>query len=153
VTIAASVLLFIVNVVRNYRKGALAGPNPWGASTLEWDTLSPPPAYNFARPAIVGGREPLWEGLRGRVTGLSSETPEVLVTQVIDASPDHRSAFPEPSIWPFVSAVAVAVLFIAAVFTPWALVWGAIPVAAALTAWFWPGEKSTQHHLALERKP
>jgi cytochrome c oxidase subunit 1 len=151
--IAASVLLFIVNVVLSYRKGAPAGTNPWGASTLEWDTLSPPPAYNFARVAIVGGREPLWEGLRGRVTGLSSEIPEVLVTHVIDASPDHRSAFSEPTIWPFVSAIAVAVLFISAVFTPWALVWGSIPVAAALTAWFWPRKKTTEEHLALERKP
>jgi cytochrome c oxidase subunit 1 len=27
--------------------GPKAGPNPWGATTLEWATLSPPPPDNF----------------------------------------------------------------------------------------------------------
>ena len=27
--------------------GKVAGPNPWRALTLEWQTSSPPPSYNF----------------------------------------------------------------------------------------------------------
>ena len=46
--IAASVMVFLVNVVRSLRRGAIAGDNPWGAGTLEWATASPPPRYNFA---------------------------------------------------------------------------------------------------------
>jgi cytochrome c oxidase subunit I+III len=29
-------------------------------------------------------------------------------------------------------------LFIGSIFTPWAVVWGSIPVAVALIGWFWP---------------
>ena len=42
VTIAVSVLLFVINVFGSLRKDALAGDNPWGAGTLEWATTSPP---------------------------------------------------------------------------------------------------------------
>jgi len=155
VTIAVSVLLFIINAVRSYRHGALAGDNPWNAATLEWATSSPPAPYNFAHIPIVNSREPLWEanGIAGRVEGLDIKTPETLVTSVLDARPDHRLIFPTPTMWPFLSAVAVTVLFIGTIFSPWAMVWGAVPVAIGLTAWFWPTRKETDEHLALEVKP
>jgi cytochrome c oxidase subunit I+III len=72
---------------------------------------------------------------------------------VLDARPDHRYVFPEPSIWPFLSAVATTVLFIASIFTPWAVVWGAVPVAAAVTIWFWPRRGETMRHISLEQSP
>jgi cytochrome c oxidase subunit I+III len=154
-TIATSVLLFIINVVRSTRGGKLAGNNPWNASTLEWATSSPPPSYNFWRIPLVGGREPLWEphGIEGRVEGLVQDQPMTLVTRVLDAAPDHRALFPSPTIWPFLSAVALTVLFVASIFTPWAVVWGSVPVAIALTFWFWPRQSETRQHLAVERKP
>ncbi|MDB5921280.1 MAG: cytochrome c oxidase, subunit, partial [Betaproteobacteria bacterium] len=79
--IAVSIVVFLVNVIRSYRGGAPAGDNPWGASTLEWATVSPPPVYNVARIPVVGGREPLWEpgGVQGRVDGLALDPPENLV--------------------------------------------------------------------------
>jgi cytochrome c oxidase subunit 1 len=77
----------------------------------------------------------------------------VLVTSVLDAMPDHRPVFPMPNIWPFVSAVATTVLFIGSIFTPWAVVWGTVPVAIAMTAWFWPRRRETDQHLALEKRP
>jgi cytochrome c oxidase subunit 1 len=153
--IAISMVLFLVNVIRSYRAGMPAGDNPWGASTLEWATASPPPVYNFARIPIVGGREPLWEagGIQGRVDGLAIDPPENLVTRVLDAAPDHRLSYPKPSIWPFISAIATTVLFIGSIFNPWAIVWGSVPVAIALTAWFWPKKGETEESLARERKP
>jgi cytochrome c oxidase subunit I+III len=155
IMIAVSVLLFIINVVRSLRSGTRAGDNPWGAATLEWAVPSPPPPYNFANIPVVGGREPLWEtgGISGHVEGLSCKSPELLITRVLDGSPDHRQLFPAPSIWPFVSAVATTVLFIASIFSPWAVVWGSIPVAIALTAWFWPDRRETEEHQTLERRP
>jgi cytochrome c oxidase subunit 1 len=154
-TIAISMILFVINVVRSYRGGVPAGENPWGASTLEWATASPPPAYNFARIPIVGGREPLWEpgGIAGHVEGLAIDPPENLVTRFLDAAPDHRLKYPSPSIWPFLAAVATTVLFIGSIFNPWAIVWGSVPVAIAVTAWFWPNKGETEESLALERKP
>lgn len=38
---------------RSLRYGKPAGPNPWGATGLEWTTPSPPPKHNFAHPPIV----------------------------------------------------------------------------------------------------
>jgi cytochrome c oxidase subunit I+III len=58
---ATSVLLFIINVVRSWRGGALAGDNPWNAGTLEWATTSPPENYNFLVIPTVNSRYPLWE--------------------------------------------------------------------------------------------
>ena len=58
VTLAAIVLgfsqiLFIVNFVRSRRHGAVAGPNPWRANTLEWTVPSPAPAGNFEKIPLV----------------------------------------------------------------------------------------------------
>jgi len=35
-------------------RGRRAGPNPWGAATLEWETNSPPPWDNFSETPVVG---------------------------------------------------------------------------------------------------
>jgi cytochrome c oxidase subunit I len=153
--IAISVILFLVNVARTYWRGEAAGDNPWGGGTLEWSTSSPPPPHNFDALPVVHGREPLWDppGTPAYVSGLAADAREVLVTTVLDAQPDLRSLFPTPSIWPFVSAIATTVLFIGSVFTPWAIVWGSIPVVATLTAWFWPTHRENAQALALEREP
>jgi cytochrome c oxidase subunit I+III len=153
---AFSVLLFIINVVMTCRRRALAGDNPWNGGTLEWAIASPAPAYNFDRMPVVRSREPLWEPkdeVPENVTGLAEKSREVLITTVVDAYPDHRLPFPKPTIWPFVSAVAVTALFIGSIFTPWAVVWGSIPVAIAVTLWFWPRESETRENLALEKRP
>jgi cytochrome c oxidase subunit 1 len=77
----------------------------------------------------------------------------VLVTSLLDGSPHHRYAFPTPTIWPLLAAIATTVLFISSIFTPWAVVWGSIPVAITLIAWFWPGREETKKHLRMERLP
>src|SRR5437773_1594254 len=41
--IAFSVLLFLINVIRSWNGGEIAGDDPWLANTLEWATTSPPP--------------------------------------------------------------------------------------------------------------
>jgi len=51
--LGASMLLFAYNALRSASRGRPAGPNPWGARTLEWMVSSPPPYYNFAEIPIV----------------------------------------------------------------------------------------------------
>jgi len=53
VTIAAIItalvqLVFYFNLIYSLFKGKKAGENPWEATTLEWNTASPPPHDNFA---------------------------------------------------------------------------------------------------------
>jgi heme/copper-type cytochrome/quinol oxidase subunit 1 len=134
------VLLFVVNVVASLRSGHRAGADPWQASSLEWATSSPPPSYNFAHIPTVASRTPIWDDPERTpvVTGLKVEHRELLLTTVLDALPDVREPSPDPSIWPFVAALATTALFIGSIFTPWAVVWLSIPTAAALIAWFWP---------------
>jgi cytochrome c oxidase subunit I len=137
---AASFAVLIVNVILSLRRGELAGDNPWGASTLEWATSSPPPPYNFSRIPVVTHRDPLWAdgGNLPVVAGLSVERREVLLSSVADAEPHTREASPEPSIWPLLTAIATTIFFIGSIFTPWAVVWGTPPIAVALIGWFWP---------------
>jgi cytochrome c oxidase subunit I len=136
----ASFVTLIVNVIHGLRRGELAGDNPWGASTLEWATSSPPPPYNFSRIPVVTHRDPLWAngGNLPVVAGLSVERREVLLSSVADAEPHTREASPEPSIWPLLTAVATTVFLVGSIFTPWAVVWGTPPIAVALIGWFWP---------------
>jgi cytochrome c oxidase subunit 1 len=153
--IALSVLLFIVNVVRSHRHGAPAGANPWGADTLEWSVSSPPPAANFELVPVVHGRHPLWqEAARpSHVTGLANDYREVLITSVADAAVDHRLWLPSSTPWPFLAAVATTILFVGSIFTPWAVVWGAVPVAIAATFWFWPKREMTSRRVDSELLP
>jgi cytochrome c oxidase subunit I+III len=154
-TIAVSMALLLINVWRSRRHGEPAGDDPWGAGTLEWATASPPPAANFDAVPVVHGRYPLWQPWPEprQVRGLAVRQREVLVTTALDARPDHRIVFPSPTPWPFVSALATTVMFVGSVFTPWAVVWGSLPIAAALIFWFWPSPEETVQEMALEKKP
>jgi cytochrome c oxidase subunit I+III len=153
--IGLSVLVFLGNVLWSRRHGLSAGDNPWQAGTLEWATSSPPPSYDFLHMPTVTGREPLWEQVADQlvVTGLRHDIPEVLVTRVLDATPDHRTKMPDASIWPFITAVAITGLFIGSIFTPWAVPISAGPVAVGLLGWLWPTEKDHQEQLVLEERP
>src|SRR5258706_6251535 len=56
---ATAILVFAANLLWSYRRGELAGSDPWDASTLGWSTSSPPPSYNFATNPVVNSRRPL----------------------------------------------------------------------------------------------
>jgi cytochrome c oxidase subunit I len=135
-----SFVLFLCNVLISYHRGLPAGDNPWDAGTLEWATTSPPLPQNFSRIPVVTNREPLWAERDALpvVAGLAVNYRELLVTTLTDAAPDIRETSPTPSIWPLISAIVLSITFIGSIFTPWAVVWGSIPLAAALIFWFWP---------------
>ncbi len=46
-------LLPMVYLIWSMRYGPIAGPNPWPATGLEWQTPSPPPPENFERTPVV----------------------------------------------------------------------------------------------------
>ncbi|HEX6694174.1 MAG TPA: cytochrome c oxidase subunit I [Longimicrobiales bacterium] len=91
---AMSIVLLIGNIIYSVRRGPKAGHNPWGGSSLEWATASPPPEHNFDRLPQVNTREPMWleaasvtDAAQGGVTG-----------------PIHM---PSPSWWPMFTAFGI----------------------------------------------
>jgi len=57
--LASGVLATVVNVMRSLKVGAIAGPDPWRANTLEWFTPSPPPVNNFDIVPRIRSVEPM----------------------------------------------------------------------------------------------
>ncbi|MBY5334945.1 cytochrome c oxidase subunit I [Rhizobium leguminosarum] len=140
VVLSLGFLVFFVDIVRSWRSGLPAGPNPWKATTLEWATSSPPPPYNFRRIPVVDSCEAFSPGA-GELTvasGLRTDRRELLVTSVVEALPEARESSPSDSVWPLWAAIATSVMLIWSMFSPWAVVWGSIPIAVTLIGWFWP---------------
>jgi cytochrome c oxidase subunit 1 len=46
-------LIPLIYLIWSIRYGPVAGPNPWGAKGLEWETPSPPPTENFEEIPVV----------------------------------------------------------------------------------------------------
>jgi cytochrome c oxidase subunit 1 len=43
----------LIYLLWSLRYGRVAGPNPWHATGLEWQTPSPPPTDNFKETPVV----------------------------------------------------------------------------------------------------
>ncbi len=139
VTIALSVLVFIVNASKSWFRGEPAGANPWRSYGLEWATPSPPPPYNFLHTPVTQSRHPLWDTTVELpvVTGLRTDRREVLVTTAFDAQPDYRHEHPEGAIWPLYLALCMAVIFIGSIFSPYFVPGGLGLSLIGLFMWAW----------------
>ena len=52
--VAVVQILFFVNIIWSMFKGPKADPNPWGATTLEWQTAETPPIHGNWGPELPG---------------------------------------------------------------------------------------------------
>jgi cytochrome c oxidase subunit 1 len=57
--LAVGILVTVANVAIHYKRGKVAGPDPWKGNTLEWFTTSPPPVNNFDVIPRVRSVEPM----------------------------------------------------------------------------------------------
>ncbi len=57
--LAASVLVFLINLYLSHERKVKAGDDPWQGNTLEWATASPPPDYNFETIPTVHSERPV----------------------------------------------------------------------------------------------
>jgi cytochrome c oxidase subunit I+III len=144
--LAFGLLVYLGNVVWGIVRGERAGPNPWGATTLEWAVPSPPPPYNFAAIPAVAGPEPLAPGgLRDPDPALALDSAaggrrEMAATSVLDGAPQGVITLPQFSILPFLSALAVGVALafvLVSRYVPAAIAAGVLLALVAL--WLWPG--------------
>jgi cytochrome c oxidase subunit I+III len=144
--IAISVIVFIINIFFSFRKGKVAGDNPWDASSLEWATPSPPPSYNFPHLPVVTNRIPLWmiqaeEETKGLPTIEAGDAfqHETLGTTVIDAQPESIMHMPHDSLVPFFLSLAILVIFIGLLVSQYWLSGMGLLLSTALTViWLWP---------------
>jgi len=139
-TIGLSFVLMLVNLVKTFQGPRLAPANPWDAPTLEWSLPSPPPVYNYARIPIVASRTPGWDHRDGTpaVTGLRTDIREVLISDAVTTQPQMRDHAPDPSLWPLAAAVVSSIVLDASIYTPKAIVWGAIPFFIVMVGWLYP---------------
>jgi cytochrome c oxidase subunit 1 len=133
--IAISFLFFIWNVIVSYRKGKVAGNDPWDARTLEWSTTSPPPVHNFDQIPIVHHQDDFWyqkygEDEEGRAVKLTPEQagkPDVV-------EEEGGIHMPSPSYYPIVSAAGIAVIGAGLVFISSGPIGFAVLTVGAITA-------------------
>jgi cytochrome c oxidase subunit 1 len=133
-------VLFIANALRSRTSGVRAGYDPWDASTLEWATDSPPAPYNFPNIPVITSRTPLWTPSDecAIVVGLREDRREILITDVLDAEPHHRSVQPKPSLWPMLTALGFSIGLAGSIFAfSWYYVASALGMIG-LIGWFWP---------------
>jgi cytochrome c oxidase subunit I len=164
--IALATLVFTINLLTAWKRGKLAGPNPWGAATLEWSIPSPPPVYNFREIPVVHSRMPLWEGDPTKEPGiphgrLEEETEHVTIAgteiaQMRDPDDENKMSahdlgihLPPPSFWPVVLGLGITLVFVGLIFRQvtgplhnlWVLtIVGVVTTIVSIYAWaFEPG--------------
>jgi cytochrome c oxidase subunit I+III len=125
--LALGLLMVFANLVISRFRGAPAGPDPFGGATLEWETTSPPPAYNYAVIPTVSSPYPMWdiEDRRRDVDNLARgekvlerghETP---ASTAVDAEWDEVLDMPSSSPWPLVLAIAISGIFAFVLLKQW----------------------------------
>jgi cytochrome c oxidase subunit 1 len=100
-----SFLAFMLNVIKSWKSGPIAPADPWDARTLEWSIPSPAPEYNFSEIPQVKALDDWW------VT--KQENPDI---EVPDALENHSIHLPQPSYWPFVTALGILIAAYGVVF-------------------------------------
>jgi len=135
---ALGLVLTLYNAVWSRVRGVVAGPNPWGASSLEWLAESPPEHFNFAHIPVVHSREPLWDGgvTPGPAYDEARLTPR---TSTLDATLEEPIEMPEDNAWTLVSSLALLLIFAALLYRSylWIIV-GTVVLLFSAARWLWP---------------
>ncbi|MHB8377078.1 MAG: cytochrome c oxidase subunit I [Dehalococcoidia bacterium] len=136
--IAASVLVFMYNVIISLRHGEVAGNDPWDARTLEWSIPSPPPEHNFDVVPVVHSIDDWWhrkyaEGPDGRPVPV----PAGAAVATADAHGDagHAIHMPSPSYFPLIAATGLPVIAFGLIYSFALIPVGVIILAVGLFGW------------------
>jgi hypothetical protein len=140
---AVGVLVSVANFLGAARRGALAGPNPWKADTLEGPLDSPPAAYGSVHIPTVVSRHPLWDAHDEEFDPLGERILDqgrlTIATTWREARRAAIAQMPEDTIAPLVLALAFTAVFAALLIQA---LWGALAftlVSLIVTAvWLWP---------------
>ena len=155
--LAAGVLLFLIELARNFRLAPDEGNagNVYGAGTLEW---LPTALFSARSIPVIKSREPLHDDpdLAGDVEkgryflpGSATGRRETIVTSPLLAEPQYLQIMPGPSPWPFAAAVFTAGFFLALTVQAYTFgfVSGVLAVAAVLR-WLWETDRPVEQKSA-----
>jgi cytochrome c oxidase subunit 1 len=120
--LGVSLLVFVYNLVKSARGGAVAGPDPWKGPTLEWSIPSPPPTYNFANIPTVHHHDPLW----------SRDAAQIVRDATEVRGPIHM---PPNSHWPIVAGLGVTLLLGGMVYGWWVGIPGVVLLLVGIYSW------------------
>lgn len=146
--IAAGVLVFIIDLIRNLRVGEGGEDNPWGAGTLEF---LPQDVYSTRSIPHVRSRYPLWDDpdMPRAVAAGECYLPnaptggrETIVTSPVHATPQYVVQMPGPGWMHVAAAVFTAACFLLLtikVVMP-AMICGVLAVVCCLV-WVWTIDK------------
>ncbi|HYM16194.1 MAG TPA: cytochrome c oxidase subunit I [Dehalococcoidia bacterium] len=137
--IAASILVFIFNVIKSLRHGEIAGEDPWDARTLEWTIPSPPPPYNFAQIPQVHSLDDFWHKKY-------AEDPDGVPVPVPAGASDHAAAdahadaghgihLPSPSYFPIIAAFGLPLIALGLIYDVSFVAVGAAITIVGLYGW------------------
>src|SRR5665647_2156725 len=139
--LAVATLVFAYNFLKSRKSGAIAGPNPWEAGTLEWTIPSPPPEYNFAVLPTVTSRYPLWEGDErdaesARINSQEGKTAE-----------DLHIVLPYSTVKPAIVAGAMVIMFSGLIFAKPLIFLGAALMVTTLYSWLLSPLEPEHHYI------
>jgi cytochrome c oxidase subunit 1 len=120
-------LIFVYNFFRHFKKGELAGNDPWDGATLEWTTSSPPPEHDFDRVPVVTSQRPFFDQKYAHAPGPApGRDPDIHI--------------PPPSYWPIIVGVAITGIFGGLILSPLVSATFALLFLFGLFGWvFQPG--------------
>ena len=124
--IAASFLVFIVNIIKTWMGPANAPADPWHGATLEWSIPSPPQEFNFPKLPVVGSSMPQWDARRAA----GGHLPEPALVSGADIP------MPNPSYWPLMAAIGVNLVLGSLLFVRIWPYWWEFMIASGLFLFF-----------------
>jgi cytochrome c oxidase subunit I+III len=143
--LAIGIAMVIVDLVLHALTARRIRRNPWGAGTLEWAMMTPPPPYNFASLPRIESRQPLTDdadlALRlargeGYLPDPEQGWRESLTVEVATGKPDFHVIYPGNTRLPIIMAAITGVFFVSLLFK----VYWTVPLAVigvAFLAWRW----------------
>jgi cytochrome c oxidase subunit 1 len=139
-TIAAGILVFIINVIYSLRRGEEAGEDPWDARTLEWTIPSPPPHYNFARIPVVHSIDDFWhkkyaEDQQGKPVPVPAGGAVATHDEGDDHLDEHSIHMPNPSYFPLIAAIGFPIIATGLMYSEVLIALGAAISIVGLYGW------------------
>ncbi len=139
-TIAAGVLIFVINILHTWKKAPVAPLDPWDARTLEWMTSSPPKEHNFDSIPTVHALDEFFHRKYEEVDTengprlVKVKTAEEVLAE-LEANADAHIHLPSPSYWPIVLAFSLPIIAYGVIFNLIFSVVGAGILMLAMFGW------------------